>query len=222
MTIQRVPLNVLHQPDLNVRKHTDKQIAEYVRSLRMFGQVKPVIVDENYEIICGNGLYLALMQMSEAECDCYVITGLTPSQKKKLMLADNRVYELGVTDIDTFEEIVHALGDDIDVPGWDSELLATLNASMSEVDDMVSGYGTFASQYTDRVKEAQPQSSQQMHAHVSDGHIASSASLQQSNAPRNVPDNVSTSEAVNRMEQANPGQIERFVVCPKCGERICL
>ena len=86
MTIQRVPLNVLHQPDLNVRKHTDKQIAEYVRSLRMFGQVKPIIVDENYEIICGNGLYLALMQMSEAECDCYVITGLTPSQKKKLML----------------------------------------------------------------------------------------------------------------------------------------
>lgn len=222
MTIQRVPLNVLHQPDLNVRKHTDKQIAEYVRSLRMFGQVKPVIVDEDYEIICGNGLYRALMQMGEAECDCYVITGLTPSQKKKLMLADNRVYELGVTDIDTFEEIVHALGNDIDVPGWDSELLATLNASMSEVDDMVSGYGTFASQYTDRVKEAQPKSSQQMHAHVSDGYIAPSASLQQPDASRNAPDNVSTSEAVHRMEQANPGQIERFVVCPKCGERICL
>lgn len=222
MTIQRVPLNVLHQPTLNVRKHTDKQIAEYVRSLRMFGQVKPVIVDEGYEIICGNGLYLALMQMGEAECDCYVMAGLTSSQKKKLMLADNRVYELGVTDIDTFEEIVHALGNDIDVPGWDSELLATLNASMSEVDDMVSGYGAFASQYTDRVKEAQPQSSQQMHAHVSNGYIASSASLQQSDVPRDTPDHVLPSEAVNRMEQANPGQIERFVVCPKCGERICL
>ncbi len=222
MTIKRMPLSALRQPEKNVRKHTDKQIGEYVRSLRMFGQVKPIIIDDAGEIICGNGLYLALVQMGAAECDCYVMEGITANQKKKLMLADNRVYELGITDIDTFEEIIHALGDDIDVPGWDDELLATLNASMPEVDDMVSGYGSFSPEYTDRIKETPPQSFQQVSAPAAHAYPAPSGLLQQGVNPSNTSPPIPTAAPVPPVETANPGQIERFVICPKCGERICL
>ena len=222
MTIQRMPLSALHQPEKNVRKHTDKQIGEYVRSLRMFGQVKPIIIDDAGEIICGNGLYLALMQMGATECDCYVIEGITPNQKKKLMLADNRVYELGITDIDTFEEIIHTLGDDIDVPGWDDELLATLSASIPEIDDMVSGYGSFSPEYTDRIKETSPQSFQQAPAPAPLAYPAPSAQLQQGTNPNSTSPSIPTAAPVSPAETANPGQIERFVICPKCGDRICL
>lgn len=53
----------LHEAPKNVRKHTDKQIKEYVRSLEMFGQIKPIVIDEHGEIIAGNGLFLALRAM---------------------------------------------------------------------------------------------------------------------------------------------------------------
>ena len=141
MTIIRKPLSELHKPDKNVRRHTEKQIHEYIRSLEMFGQIKPVVIDDTGEIIVGNGLYEALLAMGADSCDCYVVTGLSSKQKKKLMLADNRVYELGITDTDVFDELIRELDGDVDVPGWDADLLEMLNASVDDANDMIESYG---------------------------------------------------------------------------------
>ena len=46
MKIVKRPLSELRKMEKNIRRHTDKQIKEYVRSLQMFGQIKPVVVDE--------------------------------------------------------------------------------------------------------------------------------------------------------------------------------
>ena len=113
----------LHKPAHNIRRHSDKQITEYIRSIEMFGQIKPLVVDEHGEIIAGNGLFEALTRMGRETCDCYVVTGLTDVQKKKLMMADNKVYELGFTDTDAIEQLVKELDGDTDVPGWDADLL---------------------------------------------------------------------------------------------------
>lgn len=48
----------LRKPAHNIRRHSDKQITEYIRSIEMFGQIKPLVVDEHGEIIAGNGLYI--------------------------------------------------------------------------------------------------------------------------------------------------------------------
>ena len=53
----------LHKPAHNIRRHSDKQITEYIRSVEMFGQIKPLVVDEHGEIIAGNGLFEALSRM---------------------------------------------------------------------------------------------------------------------------------------------------------------
>ena len=97
MNITVKKLAELHKPAHNIRRHSDKQITEYIRSIEMFGQVKPLVVAEDGEIIAGNGLYEALLRMGRETCDCYVMVGLTDVQKKKLMMADNKVYELGFT-----------------------------------------------------------------------------------------------------------------------------
>ncbi|MCM1439173.1 MAG: ParB/Srx family N-terminal domain-containing protein [Roseburia sp.] len=200
MKIVKKSLTDLHAPARNIRKHTDKQISEYVRSLQMFGQIKPVVVDEAGEIIAGNGLYQALLQMGATECDCYVLSGLSEKQKKKLMLADNRVYELGVTDMDAFESIIKDLEGDIDVPGWDEDLLAMMNAAAAEVDDMVSGYGNFDQENVDRLAErsAPPTGSTPAPA------PAAPQGPDAADAPTEKPD------------------VQKVIVCPKCGERICL
>lgn len=98
-----------------------------------------------------NGLYDALVRMGKETCDCYVLSGLSAAQKKKLMLADNRVYELGITDSDVFDAILKDLGGDFDIPGWDPDLIEMITASMADTDDMVKGYGVYEGEEVDRI-----------------------------------------------------------------------
>ena len=44
----------MHKPEKNVRMHTENQLVEYERSVRMFGQTRPIIVDEDGLILVGN------------------------------------------------------------------------------------------------------------------------------------------------------------------------
>lgn len=77
MQVTKLPLSELKRPERNTRMHTDKQIAEFKRSVEMFGQIRPIVVDENYVMLAGNGLYDTLLAMGRTEADCYVVTGLS-------------------------------------------------------------------------------------------------------------------------------------------------
>lgn len=199
-------LSDLRLAEKNVRRHTDKQISEYIRSLEMFGQIKPIIVDETGEIIAGNGLYQALVQMGRATCDCYVISGLTANQKRKLMLADNRVYELGVTDMDVFESIIKELNGDVDVPGWDEDLLEMMTAVTEDIDEIVSDYGNYDEADVSKISER----------------TVSSASQPVTTAPQPAVTPAQSATSPTQAADASPAQAQRVIVCPKCGERICL
>lgn len=196
MKIVKKKLSELTKPAKNIRVHTEKQIAEYVRSLKMFGQIKPIVIDEHNEIIAGNGLYEALKAMGEIECDCYVVAGLTNKQKKKLMLADNKVYELGITDSDMFQSILAELDGDLDIPGWDEDLLSTLTASLSDADDIIESYGTFSDDDVETINSVERE------------------------VPKTAVEAPANYAPVEAPTETQP--IERFVICPKCGEKICL
>jgi len=202
ITVKR--LSALHLAARNVRRHTEKQISEYVRSVEMFGQIKPIIADEKGEIIAGNGLFMALTQMGRETCDCYILTGLSEKQKKKLMLADNRVYELGITDMDAFDEIIRELGGDIDVPGWDEDLLAMMNATSQDVDEIVNGYGSYDENDVSKLVEQKPA-------------LAAPAI-----SPTQMPGTSDPAPAPAPVPEGSQGQVQKVIVCPKCGEQICL
>lgn len=207
MKVVQKKLSDLHKIEKNIRRHSQKQINEYVRSLRMFGQVKPLVVDEAGTILIGNGLYEALLAMGEEKADCYVMTGLSEKEKKKLMLADNRVYELGMTDTDVFDEIIKSLEGDVDVPGWDADLLETLNATIHEVNEMVDGYGSYQPEEISRYNERSP------------AEVGSSELQQRSAAP--VPEEQrETYPAVQTAGDAPQAVSARYIVCPECGARI--
>lgn len=53
----------LHAPEKNVRVHTEAQIKEFEKSIRMFGQLRPIVVDETNTILAGNGLCVTLQRM---------------------------------------------------------------------------------------------------------------------------------------------------------------
>ena len=198
-------LTELRPMEKNIRRHSQKQISEYVRSVKMFGQIKPLVVDDDGVIMIGNGLFEALKAMGAETADCYIMSGLTEKEKKKLMLADNRVYELGMTDTDMFDEIIRSLEGDVDVPGWDAELLETLNATIHEVNEMVDSYGSYDPEDIQRINDRQDAVSG-----LPDSH----------SAPPQDSGNRNTSPEIQTQEGAIPRPTAHTIVCPKCGEVI--
>lgn len=83
MKTRKVKLAALRKVDGNVRKHSERQIREYMRSVQAYGQLKPLVVDESGTILIGNGLYDALTGLGWTEADCYQVTGLTEKQKRR-------------------------------------------------------------------------------------------------------------------------------------------
>ena len=109
MEIIEKRLSELKHPEQNVRMHSQKQIKEYCRSISKYGQTKPMVIDEDGVILIGNGLYDALLALGRESGSCMVKAGLSEKEKKKLMLADNRIYSLGVDNMSVFDEIIAEL-----------------------------------------------------------------------------------------------------------------
>ncbi len=224
MVVTQKKLSELHKPARNVRRHSEKQLNEYIRSIKMFGQVKPLVVAEDGEIIVGNGLYEALLRMGQETCDCYVMAGLTDAQKKKLMMADNKVYELGFTDVDAIEELVKELEGDVDVPGWDADLLEMLNSVESEVDAIMDSYGTFpkeevAAVSRHQVEEHVPYAETPSYSPAATVYHAPATSATPQGA--SVPQELSTPSEPQNVSPVHESRKEhRYIRCPKCGEMI--
>lgn len=210
MNVVRKSLSELHKTKVNIRRHSDRQIAEYVRSLKMFGQIRPLVVTEDGEILVGNGMFDALTAMGAESCEVYVAEGLTEAGKKKLMLADNKVYELGFTDVNVLDDIIKELDGDFDVPGYDSDLLDMLAKNPVEAGEEITGYGTaepdVASTKTD---------SQEVSFGEAQGPLY--APLVKAGNGEFIPPTKASGEASSASGDDRP-----FVICPKCGEKIWL
>lgn len=124
-----------HMPG-NTRLHSEKQIREYIRSIEMFGQLRPMVIDENNIVLADNGLLMALRKMGKETAACHIVTGLTENEKKKLMLADNKIAALGEEDQFAFEETLRELSGDIDIPGYGADILKNLTSDLKVIDSI--------------------------------------------------------------------------------------
>ena len=194
MKVVKRPLSDLHPPERNVRLHTDKQLKEFRRSVEMFGQIRPIVVDEGGTILAGNGLFEAMRSMGRTDAD-----GLTEAQKKKLMLADNRIFNLGVDDMEALDAFVQELKDDLDIPGFEEDLLQAMVMEADEATQALLEYGTIKPEQAQAIQQTREKYQAQEEA------------------------------AAEKAEEVAPAQLEsqeeaagRYILCPKCGERIWL
>ncbi len=204
-------LKDLVRPERNIRIHTEKQLAEFERSVRMFGQIRPIVVDENDIILAGNGLYETLLRMNREEALVYKYEDLTEAQKKKLMIADNKIFSLGIENLDTLNEFLEELEGDLDIPGFDEDILRQMVADADEITEKISEYGTLDEEEVRKIKEANEKREQ---AEATDNGADQETDLQ-----LQAPERQSGGDAGAGQEPAGTG---RFVICPKCGERIWL
>ena len=205
MNIQKLPLASLKLPDRNVRMHTEAQLKEFERSVTMFGQIRPIVCDDSMTILAGNGLYATLIRMGWTEADVLVVPNLTENQKKKLMLADNRIYALGVDDLETFDAFLSELSGDLDIPGFDEDILIDMVSDTDEITEKLQEYGTLDEAEIQEIKSA----GERMEKNIE-------KAAQESQEPEAA----STGEVFS---SAAPKQPQKsFVICPKCGEKIWL
>lgn len=142
MRTQMLPIAALRPPERNVRVHPEQQLRELGKAVEMFGQTRPVVIDEENTVLAGNGLVEACAKIGMTHVAVYYMTGLTKQQKQKLILSDNRVFELGFADNQTILEMISSFEGDFNIPGFDAEILANIHNDTHEVTaEAIAGYG---------------------------------------------------------------------------------
>lgn len=202
----------LKLPEKNVRIHTEQQLREFERSVNMFGQIRPIVVDEDNVILAGNGLYATLIRMGREEADVYRFTGLTPNQKKKLMIADNKIFSLGVENLDTLNAFLDDLQDDLDIPGYDTEILKQMVSEAEDITEKLSEYGSLDEEEIKAIKERNERE-------------AATGGAQQAQGTGPAPGSsasVPESDSILEEKDKETAEVKKYVLCPKCGEKIWL
>lgn len=96
----------------NARTHSDAQVAQIAASIREFGFVSAVLIDDHGSIIAGHGRVLAARKLGMPTVPTLCVSGWTDAQRRAYIIADNRL----------------ALN-----AGWDQDLLAV---ELDELRDM--------------------------------------------------------------------------------------
>jgi DNA modification methylase len=93
MNIERIAIGTLKPSRRNARVHSAKQVRQIANSIKAFGFLVPVLVDEDESILAGNGRYAAAKLLGVEEIPIIRVAGLSAAKKRALAIADNRIAE---------------------------------------------------------------------------------------------------------------------------------
>jgi len=94
LRIEYIDVNRLRADPGNARVHPPKQIQKLAASIRAFGFVVPLLVDDELKLVAGHGRLLAAKSIGLTEVPVVRIGHLTAPQLRLLQVADNRLAEL--------------------------------------------------------------------------------------------------------------------------------
>ena len=77
----------------NARTHSESQISQIMGSIREFGFLNPIIIDDSNNVLAGHGRLLAAQRLGLKEVPVIRESHLTPIQRKAYILADNKIAE---------------------------------------------------------------------------------------------------------------------------------
>lgn len=122
MTVEQWPLDRLVLYAKNARTHSPEQVDQIAASIKEFGWTNPILAAEDGTIIAGHGRYQAARRLELETAPVIVLDDLTDTQRRALVIADNRI----------------ALNS-----GWDEEMLSLELRDLSDADFAMSllGFG---------------------------------------------------------------------------------
>lgn len=111
--IEMLATTALKPYEKNARTHSAEQIEKICRSIQEFGFINPVLIDEKQMIVAGHGRVMAAQKLGMEKVPCLRIKGLTETQIRAYILADNKLAEDA---------------------GWDDEILRVELEELKELD----------------------------------------------------------------------------------------
>jgi ParB-like chromosome segregation protein Spo0J len=111
-TIQTIATATLKPNPRNARTHPKKQLEQIAQSIKTFGFLVPILIDDEGTILAGHGRYAAAKSLGITEVPAVEVRGLSAAKKRALALADNKIAENA---------------------GWDREVLALELPELAEL-----------------------------------------------------------------------------------------
>jgi site-specific DNA-methyltransferase (adenine-specific) len=114
-----IDINELKPYENNARLHPQEQINKIVNSIKEFGFITPVIIDENNTILVGHGRTQAAKAAGLTKVPYRRITNLTDEQKRAYILADNKLSDIAEWDEDILQMELESISLDMTAFGFD-------------------------------------------------------------------------------------------------------
>ena len=138
--VERWPLDRLIPHARNARTHSEEQVAQIAGSIAEFGFVNPILVGDDGVMVAGHGRVLAARKLGLSEVPVIVLSHLTPTQRRALMIADNHIAANAGWNEEMLAAELAALKDeafDLDLLGFDdAEIDRLLAGSDDETADL--------------------------------------------------------------------------------------
>lgn len=112
-TLLNIDPTALKANPRNARTHSNKQICQIAKSIKIFGFTNPILIDEHNVILAGHGRVEAAKLMGLKTIPCRPLANMSHAQKRAYVLADNKL----------------ALN-----AGWDEELLAIELGELQDIE----------------------------------------------------------------------------------------
>ena len=107
-------LSEIRPYEKNPRKNDDA-VKYVVASIKEFGFKVPIIIDRNGVIVAGHTRYKAAKELGMETVPCVIADDLTDEQVRAFRIADNKVHDQAVWDMDLLGDELRDIMEDIDM-----------------------------------------------------------------------------------------------------------
>lgn len=118
----------------NARMHSAEQVARIASSIKEFGWTNPILVDGENGVIAGHGRLAAAIKLNMSEVPVIELSGLSGTQKRAYILADNKL----ALDAGWDEELLKIELEELKLEGVD---LDGIGFSEEELDGLLNSEG---------------------------------------------------------------------------------
>lgn len=144
--VEHRPLSTLKPSERNARTHSAAQIKQIARSVKEFGFVNPILIDDECTIIAGHGRFEAAKLLAMREVPTLTLSHLSKAQIRAYMIADNQLATKSGWSREILAnefQVLIELGFDLELTGF----------SMAEIDLTFAEIGESESWADDSVEE---------------------------------------------------------------------
>ena len=195
LNIEYLPTDKMIPYAKNARVHSKEQIKQLADSIKEFGFINPIVIDNEGGIIAGHGRVMAAKKMKLAKVPTINASHLTDEQKRLYILADNKIAENA---------------------SWDDKILAAEISELSSLHDVNIGLTGFSTEEITSFDDEDIPSTDALYSRKVAPPIYEPSDEQ--HAIEDLYDDEKTNDLINEIKQAKLSEeIERFLI--KAAER---